>query len=118
MGECSEAVHSLVEAIASSRAKIADPQKRSKKGLEYTEEGIKSMAVGYIRRKLGIMAVKAQAYSLLGRLESLGPGASGAAARRWKAAEQERVWSHERKAYHISMNQGFNIHRRGFAKLN
>ena len=74
------------------------------------------MAVGYKRRKLGVMAVKAQCYSLLGRLEGLGTGSLGAAARRFKAEEQEQIWSRERKAYHLSMNQGFNVHRRGFAK--
>ena len=62
-----------MEELATSRARIADPQTRGRRGQTLTEEGIKSLAVGYIRRKLGIAAVKAQCHSLLGRLEGLGP---------------------------------------------
>ena len=72
---------------------------------------------GYIRRKLSIAAVKAQSHSLLGRLEGLGPGATAAASRKSRTIEQERLWSRERRAYHLSIKQGFNIHRRGFAKV-
>ena len=66
-GEASQAVHQLVDALASSRARIADPQARGRKGQVLTEEGVKSLAVGYIRRRLGVAAVKAQCHSLLGR---------------------------------------------------
>ena len=78
---------------------------------------MKGLAVGYIRRKLSIAAEKAQSHSLLGRLEDLGPGASAAAGRRRRALEQERLWARERQAYDLSVKQGFNIHRRGFAKV-
>ena len=103
--------------MASSRARIADPQTRGRKGQVLSEEGIKSLAVGYIRRKLSIAAVKAQSHSLLGRLEGLGPGATAAASRRSRAIEQERLWSRERQAYRLSVKQGFSIHRRGFGKV-
>ena len=115
--EASKATHQLVEALASSRAKIGEPQARSRRGTLLTEEGIKSLAVGYIRRKLGITSVKAQCHSLLGRLEGLGPGAMAAHGRRRRAEDQERLWAKERKAHNLSVKQGFSIARRGFAKL-
>ena len=70
----SQATHQLVEALATSRAQIGDPQARSRRGTLLTEQGVKSLAVGYIRRKLGIVAIKAQCLSLLGRIDGLGPG--------------------------------------------
>ena len=115
-GEASKATHQLVEALATSRAQIGDPQARTKRGDIMTEEGIKSMAVGYIRRKLGIISVKAQCHSLLGRLEGLGPGATTAHGRRRRAEEQEKLWARERKAHSLSIKLGFDISRRGFAK--
>ena len=106
-----------MEALASSRAKIGEPQARTRRGTIMTEEGIKSLAVGYIRRKLGITSVKAQCHSLLGRLEGLGPGAMAAHGRRRRAEDQERLWAKERKAHNLSVKQGFSIARQGFAKL-
>ena len=73
--------------------------------------------MGYLRRKLSVTAIKAQCLSLLGRLEGLGNGASAAASRRVRAAEQERIWAHERQAQHLANKIGFNIHRKGFGKL-
>ena len=108
----------LVEEIASSRARVADPQARGRRGQILSEEGIKSLAVGYIRRKLGIASVRAQCHSLLGRLDGLGPGATAAAGRRRMAEEEERLWANERRAYNLSVKQDFNVHRRGFAKVN
>ena len=96
---------------------MADPQARGKRGNILTEEGIKSLAVGYIQRKLGIAAVKAQCYSLLGRLEGIIPGAVSPAGRRQRAEEQERMWIRERRAHQLAVKQGFSIHRRGFGKL-
>ena len=116
-GEASKATHQLVEELASSRARIADPQTRGRRGQILSEEGIKGLAVGYIRRKLSIAAVKAQSYSLLGRLEGLGPGATAAAGRRKTAMEQERVWARERRAQNLAAKQGFSVHRKGFAKI-
>ena len=82
-----------------------------------TEEGVRALAVGYIRRRLGVAAVKAQCLSLLGRLDGMGPGGVSAAGRRRKAAEQERLWAKERRADALAAKQGFNSLRRGFAKL-
>ena len=89
-GEASESLHSLVDQIATSRARVAEPQAR-RKGGHLTEEGIKAMAVGYIRRRLSVCGVKAQCMSLLGRLEVMGPGVTAAAGRR--AAAIHRVSS-------------------------
>ena len=75
------------------------------------------MAVGYIRRKLGITAVKVQCYSLLGRLEGMGPGAMSAHGRRRRAEDQEILWAKERKAHNLCVKQGFSIARGGFTKL-
>ena len=116
-GEASEATHRLVDAMATSRAKVADPQARKKGGKVMSEEGVKSLAVGFIRRRLGVAAVKAQCHSLLGRLEGMGPGAASAANRRRWAAEQERLWSRERRAFSLANKQSYNLVRRGFAKL-
>ena len=54
--EGSEAVHALIESIASNRASVADPQSRSKKGKKFTENGVKGLAVGFLRRKISITA--------------------------------------------------------------
>ena len=82
-----------------------------------SEESSKALAVGFLRRQLGVAAVKAQSLSLLGRLEGLGPGSASAVKRRKFALEQERHWARERAAQAQSAKQGFSIIRRGFAKL-
>ena len=115
-GEASEATHRLVDALATSRARVAEPQ-TSRRGDRLTEEGVRALAVGYIRRRLSVAAVKAQSFSLLGRLEGLGPGSVTAAGRRRRALEQERLWARERRGDAIAARQGFNIIRRGFARL-
>ena len=114
----SEATHRLVEALATSRVRVALPQAKSKRGQPLTEEGLKGIMVGYIRRKIGVAAIKAQCLSLLGRLEALGPGATNAIGRRKLAEEQERQWSREIRAHDLARKQGFHPHRGGFAKLN
>jgi hypothetical protein len=115
-GEVSEATHRLVDALATSRARVAEPQ-TSRRGDKLTEEGVRALAVGHIRKTLSVAAVKAQCHSLLGRLEGMGPGAVTAAGRRRAALEQERLWIRERRADAMAARQGFNILRRGFAKL-
>ena len=115
-GEVSEDTHKLVDVLATSRAKVAEPQS-SRRGGNLTEEGVKSMAVGHIRRKLGVAAVKAQCITLFGRLDSMGPAVVLAAGRRRKALELERIWAKERRADAFAAKQGYNLLRRGFAKL-
>ena len=115
-GEASEATHKLVDMLASCRARIAEPQ-TSRRGDKLTEEGVRALAISHIRKTLSVAAVRAQSYSLLGRLDGMGPGAVLAAGRRRKALEQERLWARERRADALAARQGFNLVRRGFAKL-
>ena len=115
-GEVSEDNHSLVDALATSRARAAEPQAGSR-GRNLTEEGVKSLAVGFIRRRLGVATVRPQCLTLLGRLESMGPAAVLAAGRRRRALDQERAWARERRADAFAAKQGHNLLRRGFAKL-
>ena len=105
-----------MDALATSRVRVAGPQ-RGRKGVVRTEEGEKSIAVSYIRRTLSLASIRAQSHSLLGRLEGLGRGVTAAMGRRREALELERVWLRERKAMALSLRNGFNILRRGFAKL-
>jgi hypothetical protein len=76
-----EATHKLVLAMATIRARVAEPQ-TSSRGDWLTEEGVRALAVGHIGKTLSVTAVRAQCYSLLGRLESL-----PAAGRRRRAVE-------------------------------
>ena len=69
---------------------MAEPQ-TGKPGKTLSEEGVKALAVGYIRRRLGVAAIKAQCLFFLGRLDGMGPGCVSAAGRRRRAAEQERL---------------------------
>jgi hypothetical protein len=117
-GEASEANHKLVDAMATSRARVAEPQ-TSRRGDRLTEESVRALAVGHIRNTLSVAAVQAQCNSLLlGRLASLVPGASTAAGRRRRTVDQERLWARERRTDALADRQGFNLVRRGFAKLN
>ena len=77
--------------MATSRARVADPQARKKGGRVMSEEGVKSLAVGFIRRRLGVAAVKAQCHSLLERLEGMGSGAVSAANKR-RTLDQREVF--------------------------
>ena len=52
-GKASEAVHGLVEHIATSRVRVAGPQK-GKRGVIRSEDGEKAMAVSFVRRSLSL----------------------------------------------------------------
>ena len=110
-GEPSEATHRLVIALATSRTKVADPQGRKKGDMVMSDEGVKSLAVGFIRRTLGSQLGK---HSVSPFLEA---GAVSAANSRRRAAEQERLWIRERRAFALANKQSYNIIIRGFAKL-
>ena len=114
-GEVSEATHALLAALATSRVRVAGPS-RGKRGLLRSEEGERSVAISGLRRRLGVLTVRCQAHSLLGRLEGLGPGTAAAAGRRWQAEEMERRWRQEESAYQLARLQGFAAYRTGFAK--
>jgi hypothetical protein len=89
-GEASEGVHSLVEGLATSRVRVAGPQ-RGRKGVVRTEEGEKSIAMSFIRRTLSLAAIRAQSHSLLWKMEGLGSGVTAAMGRRKEALELEQV---------------------------
>ena len=82
-----------------------------------SEEAERAIAVTAIRRRLGVMAVRCQASSLLGRLETLGPGGAAAGGRRQYAKEIERRWRRETQANLLAVEQGWRVQRAGFAML-
>ena len=76
-----------------------------------------AMAISSVRRQLSVMAVQCQASSLLGCLESLGPGGMAAVGRHHQASEIERRWRLEVRAHSLATRQGWAILRMGFAKV-
>ena len=82
-----------------------------------SEEGEKSIALAFIIRTLSLAALCAQSHSLRGRLEGLGRGVGIAMGRRQEALELERQWRREKQATALSLRNGRNNLRQGFAKL-
>jgi hypothetical protein len=80
----------------------------ARRGDNRSEEGEKSVAVSYIRRRVSVAAVKGQCHSFLGRLEVLGP------VRRSRSRGGGGIGKHTML---LSERQGRSILRRGFAKL-
>ena len=115
-GEVSEDTHALLHIMAKNRVRVAGPS-TGRKGILRSEEGEMSMVMGHLRRTLGVATIKAQCLSLLGRVESLGPGSSAAASRRRQTAELERQFRLQREAHSLSVRQGRAVFRTGFAKL-
>ena len=115
-GEVSEDMHALLHLMAKNRVRVAGPSTGRKGRLRF-EEGEMSIVMGHLRRTLGVATIKAQCLSLLGRLESLGPGASAAASRRRQTSELERQFRLQQEAHRLSVRQGWAVHRTGFAKL-
>ena len=115
-GEVSEATHALIAALATSRVRVAGVT-RGRRGRFRTEEGERAVAVSALRRRLGVMAVKCQASSLLGRLETLGPGGGAARGRRQQASELEVRWRREAQAHQMAVNFGWRALRTGFARV-
>ena len=115
-GEVSEATHALLAHLATSRVRVAGPT-RGRKGLMKSEEAERATAISSLRRRLGVATVRAQCHSLLGRLETLGPGTAAASNRRWQAAEEDRRWRREEAAHSLATRQGWSSYRTGFAKL-
>ena len=116
-GEVSEPFHALISALATSRVRVGRlVSQRARRRLR-SEEAERSMAIASIRRRLGVATVKAQAGSLLGRLQMVCPGTSAAVGRRRHAQELERQWAREERAVELASRQGFRAFRTGFAKL-
>ena len=104
-GEGSEDLHSLIHHLAFSRVREAGPQK-GRSGQLRTMEAELALTTSLLRRALSVVGVKAQARLLLGRLETIGPGATAAAGRRNYALNLERIWANERRADLLSRAQG------------
>ena len=88
-GEVSEHTHALVAALATYRVRVAGVS-RGRKGHMRTEEGERSLAISALRRRLGVLTVKCQTYSLLGRLEQQRRLKEGGRRRSWRGAGGER----------------------------
>ena len=114
-GEVSEDVHALLDTMATNRVRVAGPS-RGRRGHLRSEEGERAVAIGSLRRRVGVMTVRCQAASLLGRLETLGPGGRAAQGRRDQARELERLWRQEVQAHSVATRQGYRILRTGFGK--
>ena len=87
-GEASVATHNLINHLATSRVQVAGPQ-RGRQGHFRAEKTEVGLITAFLHRTLSVAAVKAQAFSLLGRLEVLGQGAAAAARRQTIALQQE-----------------------------
>ena len=111
-GEGAEDLHSLIRHLAFSRVREAGPQK-GRSGQLRTMEAELALTTSLLRRTLSVVGVKAQARLLLGRLETIGPGATAAAGRRNYALNLERIWANERRADLLSRAQGKALLRRG-----
>ena len=114
-GEVSSHTHDLIAALATSRVRKAGVN-MGRRGWLRTEEAERAIAITGVRRRFAVMAVRCQASSLLGRLESLGPGGAAAIGRRWQAAEVERQWRREEQAHVLANRQGWQVMRRGMAR--
>ena len=101
--------------MATNRVRVAGPS-RGRRGHFRSEEGERAVAIGSLRRRVGVMTVRCQAASLLGRLETLGPGGRAAQGRRDQARELERLWRQEVQAHSVATRQGYRILRTGFGK--
>ena len=115
-GEVSEATHALLAILATSRVRIAGVSRGKRKHMR-SEEGERAVAISSLRRRLGVMTVRCQASSLLGRLETLGPGGAAAVGRRQQAGDLERRWRRESQAHQLATIHSWRALRSGFAKL-
>ena len=102
-------MHTLVAALATSQVRVAVPS-RGRKGIMRSKQAELSVAVLSIMWRLG-------AFSLLGHLETLGPGTAAAAGRRNQAMQLETEWILEERSTALATRQGWSIYWAGFSKL-
>ena len=114
-GEVSEATHQLLAVMATSRVRVTGPMV-GRKGRLRSEDGERSIVISGLRRRLGVACVRAQASSLLGRLETLGPGSAAAVNRRRQAADLDRLWRMGDQAQSLARRTGKYAYRTGFGK--
>ena len=101
--------------MATRWVRLAGPS-TGRRGLLCSEAAERAMVISGLRRRVGVMAVRCQASSLLGRLESLGPGGAAARGRRSQALELDRRWRREEQAHRLATRQGHRILHSGFGK--
>ena len=106
-------VHSLVEDLATSRAKHQQQLEGRWRWSKRTEEAEVALLTGQVRRLLSLEGVRSQARCLLDRLRGLGAGAAAAVKRRQWADQEEQRLGRERQAHLLSLGQGYNVLRRG-----
>jgi hypothetical protein len=110
-GEASEGVHLLVQTLAEARLKYQGLQ-RGRPGSDQ-ELGL---LVGQVRRRLSLVAVKAQVDCLLAKLHQVGPGNTQLAKKRtWAILEDQRM-ARERGAQWLRRVEGVQTIRKGFIK--
>ena len=84
---------------------------RGKRGHMSCEEGERAMAISALRRRLGVMIVRCQVSSLLGRLETLGPGGDAAAGVLelfwWCQIIKVPILANAAKEFHSTLTQFF-----------
>ena len=117
-GEGSEDLHTLIHHLATSRVRVAGPQK-GKRGQVRSEEAELAITTSFLRRTLSMAGVRAQSKLLLSRLEVIGPvaGANAAVGRRSYALNLERRMANQRRADQLSRIQGKALLRRGQFKI-
>ena len=115
-GEVSEDTHLLLDALATCRVRTSGPS-LGRRGYMRSEEGERAVAIAALRRRLGVMTVRCQASSLLGRMETLGPGGAAAAGRRQYATDVAARWRREARAFEHATREGWRALRTGFAKF-
>ena len=108
------ATHYLLDDMAKSHVRVAGPS-TGRRGLLRSEAAEMALAISGLRRRVGVMAVRCQASSLLGRLEGLGPGGAAARGRRDQAQEVERICRREEQAHSLATRQGRRALQSGFA---
>ncbi len=75
--------HNLLVTMATSRVRVTGPMP-GRRGLLRSEAGERAVVISSLRRRFGVATVRAQSSSLMGRLESLGPGSAAARNRWWQ----------------------------------
>jgi hypothetical protein len=110
-GEASESVHHLVQKLADSRLAFQGLQ-RGRPG-HSAELGI---LTGQIRRRLSLVAIKAQTECLLSKLHQVGPGNQLMAKRRQWAVQEDDRMKRERDAQWLRRIEGIHTLRKGHIK--
>jgi len=110
-GEASESVHHLVQILAESRLAFQGLQK-GRPG----NSGELGILTGQIRRRLSLVAIKAQTECLLAKLHQVGPGNQLMAKRRQWAVQQDERMKREREAQWLRRIEGIHTLRKGHIK--